>query len=182
MSFLVINEHGEIVDETKEGRYVKLDNGDRVVRKKSIEYLKNKGKYSKAGRKYINILADSFTKVNLNELELILKELDVYEKAFLMSIVPYVGYEDCVLKRRNGILLDIDDFVKLSSMSRAKIYNVIISLIDKHIIYKKKVGKRIEYYVNPWLLSRGDKLEERLKEMFGEYEIRSKGMKKWNRI
>lgn len=182
MSFLLINEHGEIIDETKEGRYVKLDKGDRVVRRKSLEYLKNRGKYSKTDRRYINILADVFTKVNLEEFKLILIELNVYEKAFLLSIIPYVGYEDCVLKRRNGAVLDIDDFVKLSGISRAKIYEVIFSLGNKYIIYKKKVNKKTKYYINPWLFSRGDKLDENLKEMFGKYEIRCRSMKTWNNL
>ncbi len=111
-----------------------------------------------------------------------MKELDTYEKAFLYTIAPYVGYEDCCIKNINGKELDMDDFVGLSGMSRDKAYRTIKSLIGKDILYKGKNSKNVQYFVNPWLFSRGTRVNKVLKRMFKNYRIRTKNNIKWSEL
>lgn len=183
MPYIIIDENGEIKEEIYSSRVVGLNDGDRVVRKKSIEHFKRKKEkeedklFDDGG--YINVVSDTFTKVGIEELRCVLKELDVFEKAFVFGCVPYVGYEDCKIKYGNGIALNMKDFTRISGISERKLFNVISSLIEKHLLYKRKEKNKISYYINPWIVFRGIKLDSSLKDMFGEYEIRCKNMTKW---
>lgn len=178
MPYIVIDENGEIVEEFNGKRIVGLNDGDRVVRKASIEYFKNKKEQYvvKNVGGYYNCLSETFTKVNIEEMRLLLGALDVCECCFLFAVLPYVGYLDCKIRYDNGKCLSVKDFVRLTNMSSSKVYKVIKSLEDKAVICKVKK----EYYVNPWLFSRGNKIDKCLKGMFGEYEIRCKDMVRWN--
>lgn len=183
MPYIIIDENGEIKDKIYSSRVVGLNDGDRIVRKKSIEHFKRKKEekedklFDDGG--YINVVSDTFTKVGIRELKYILKELNVFEKAFILGCMPYVGYEDCRIKKNNGMPLSVDDFVWMCGMSKSKTYDVISSLIDKHVLYKRKEKNKISYYINPWIVFRGIKLNSNLKNMFGDYEIRCKNMTKW---
>ena len=178
MPYIVIDENGEIVEELCGRRIVALNDGDRVVRKRSIEHYKKRlaenNKPSKA-RSYTNVLADKFTMINIDELKLLIGALDVSEKAFLLSISPYVGYGDCCIKKGDGTSLNVKDIMDASNMSRSRVYEIIASLIDKNVLYKDKRG----YFVNPWLFYRGSKINGELKDMFGNYEIRCEDMVRW---
>ena len=190
-SYIVIDENGEIKEEFTGKRIVSLEKGDRVLRKKSIEYLAIREKYGKEKAlekikesqkdttTYMNCLTDAFTKADTKEFKCLLKELDVYEKAFLLSVMPYVGYEDCAVKKDNGSPLNMKDFASISGMSERKVFDVVGSLKDKCIIYKGKTGSEIQYFMNPWLFSKGNKLNKVLKYMFRNYKIRSKGNVSW---
>lgn len=183
MPYIVIDKNtGEIKEELSGKRVVALEEGDRVVRKASIEYFKNNQK--NRNRKkfvnqntsgYYNSLFDTFTKVNVDEMRLLLGTLDVYECSFLFSVLPYVGYLDCKIRYDNGKPLYAKDFARLMPMSMSKIYKVISSLEEKCIICKYKGA----FYVNPWIFSKGVKINRNLKGIFADYLIRSKDMTAW---
>lgn len=120
-----------------------------------------------------------FYKGNIEELEKIMPKLDVYERAFLYSVAPYVGYEDCCLKYRNGNELDIDKMSEISGISKRKLQDVIQSLIRKDIIYRGKNSKVYQYFMNPWLFYKGNTINKVLKTMFKNYEIQTKDGVKW---
>lgn len=127
-------------------------------------------------------LSDVFVKGGTEELKLVLKELDVYEKAFVLSLMPYVGYEDCAIKKGNGSPLGMKDFEDVSGISLRKIYDILNELKNKCIIYKGKTGSEVQYFMNPWLFYKGNKLNKVLKYMFRNYKVRSKNMKCWKDI
>lgn len=108
-----------------------------------------------------------------------MKELNTYEKALLYTIAPYVGYEDCCIRYENGKELGIEDIAVLAGMSRDKAFRTVKELIDKDIIYKGKNSKNIQYFVNPWLFSKGTRVNKVLKRMFKNYKIRTKNNIKW---
>ena len=125
---------------------------------------------------------EKFLKLNLKELQMIIPNLDVYEKALLCSIIPYVGYEDCCIKSINGIELDIDKMIEISGISKRKLQDVIKSLVNKHILYKKKNGKKCKYFVNPWLVCKGNTINGNLKAMFKDYEIQILDGIRWKEL
>src|SRR5690554_4873492 len=86
-------ETGELIGE--------LAAGDRVVRKASVAYLENTQVWR----------MENFYKGHSGELNKWMQELSVSEKAFLFSVVPYIGYEDCCLKHSNGRPLGTEDLV-----------------------------------------------------------------------
>lgn len=167
-------ETGEITDD--------LYPGDRIVRGKSAESYRSYKKNSKSTPDYQKWDLDNFYRANISELTLLLEELSQSEKAFLFSISPYISFEDCHLKYHNNVDIGTEDLVKITGMSRTTVYETIKALLDKDIIYKGKNSKTRQYFVNPWIFSKGSRINKVLKAMFGNYEIRVLGNKRWKDI
>ena len=106
-------------------------------------------------------------------------ELSLNEKAFLISIAPYVGYDN-VLKLSNNKKIGAKDLVSISGLSRASVFRVLNSLDKKCIIKKIKEAKNTIYVVNPWVFHRGLYINDTLKDLFGNYLVRCKGNVPWN--
>ena len=158
MKKLVISEHGELLDE--------LNTGDRILRAKSIEFLK----------KSELIVDGGFVKLPIEELQLLLPELNIQEKSFLMSVAPYVGYDDCKLKwPKNGYDITSEQLLGIVGGSKSGFYRVINSLTDKRLLYGK-------YYINPWVLNRGKNQGKELRKYFKDYKIRSMGGIEWRAL
>ena len=66
-------------------------------------------------------------------------------------------------------------------MSTGKLSKVIRSLIDKDILYKGKNSKNVQYFVNPWLFCKGNRINKVLKTMFENYKIRTYGVR-WGEL
>ena len=126
----------------------------------------------------LNIM-EHFYKGNIDEIRKTMQNLNVYEKAFLYSIVPYISYEDCCLKYDNGNELKFETLVDISGISKGKLSAVINSLVEKDIVYKGKNSNTTQYFVNPWLFCKGSRINKVLKTMFKNYEIQTKDGVKW---
>lgn len=151
------------------GEEIFLYDGDRITRKNSIDYLND--------TEIMGI--DSFFKGCIEELKLVLPELSNIEKAFLISLAPYVGYSDCCLKHGNNSDILPQHMADITGLSERCIYDVTSKLITKDIIYKGKNSKGKQYFVNPWLFNKGVRINKVLKTMFKNYKIRSKDNIKW---
>jgi hypothetical protein len=160
----IISNDGEIINE--------LASGDRIVRGNSIECLSMTQEWK----------IESFYKGHIGEIRKVLSEFSTTERAFLFSIATYIGYEDCCLKYDNGNELNFDDIVEICGMSRGQTSNTVNSLIKKDIIYKGKNSKQRQYFVNPWLYCKGNRINKVLKTMFTNYKIRILGGKKWKDV
>lgn len=160
----VVDDNGEVVTQIYEG--------DRILRKKSVEHLSDTQIWK----------IDNFYKGNIEEVRKQMESLSTYEKAFLFTIVTYVGYEDCCIKHDNGNCLGFDDLVLLARMGRTKTQETINSLIKKDIMYKGRNSKGIQYFVNPWLFCKGQRIQSVLKTMFKNYRIKVMNGQKWGEI
>lgn len=119
---LIVNpDTGDVTGEVYEG--------DRVIRKASVEYLNNTQVWK----------LDSFFMGHVAEIKNWTQELTMHEKAFLFSIVPYIGYEDCCFKER-------------------------------------------QFFINPWLFCKGNRINNVLKTMFRNYKIRVLGGVAWKNV
>ena len=150
-----------IDDETGE-KIAELHPGDKIVRGKTVEFLNSTQEWK----------IEHFYKGNLEEIKRWMKDLSPNEKAILFTISPYVGYEDCCLKHQNGNMVTFEHIVELSCLGRGTASEVINSLITKDILYKGKNGKERQYFVNPWLFCKGNRVNRVLKTMFRNYRIR----------
>ncbi len=166
VAYIVDTDTGEIKNEIHAGDKCK------ITRKESIEYLSQ----------FRDWKIEHFYKGHIEEIRQLMKELSTVEKAFLFSIAPYVGYEDCCLKYDNGNELSFDDMVKLTGLSRGTLSNVITGLIKKDIIYRGKNSKSRQYFVNPWIFCKGNRINKVLKTMFRNYKIRVFNGKKWKDV
>lgn len=143
--------------------------GDRIVRKASTDYLIKTQEWK----------IENYFKGHAGELNKWMKDLSTQEKAFLFSIVPYVSYEDCHLQYFNGNDLGTEDLVRITGMGRRTVYDVINELIKKDIIYRGKNSKNRQFFVNPWLFCKGNRINKVLKTMFKNYKIRIHGGVEW---
>lgn len=162
-SYLVHPETGEKTGEIFEG--------DVILRKNSIDYLD--------GCRIWKV--ENFYKGNTTEIKKLLRELTTTERAFLFSIATYVGYEDCCLKHDNGNELTTNDLIEISGLSRAETFRVINSLIKKDILYKGRNSKNRQYFINPWIFCKGNRINKVLKTMFKNYKIMVLGGTQWKK-
>jgi len=157
------------------GEYLgEINPGDRITRAKSIEYLK-RNKILVNGPETVK----QFFKGNAKEIEKIMNSLDTFERSMLFSISVYVSYTDCCLKYGNGTNITTDDIVTIAGMSRGKTFQVIDNLIKKDILYKGKNSKNRQYFVNPWIFCKGNRVNTVLQTMFQNYKIQSLGGIRW---
>ena len=168
---------GEIVAELYEG--------DSILRKESKEAHKKFEDSKNESRKVSETLVWSMTnfmKMNTVEVRLWMDELSQAEKAFLFSIVPCVSFDDCHLQTHDGEDIGTEDLIKIANMSRGVLYETIKSLAKKDIIYRGKNSKNRQYFVNPWLFCKGNRINKVLKTMFKNYKIKVLGGKQWKDV
>ncbi len=160
---VVSMETGEIVDEVCEGDKVK------ITRKASIDYLEQ----------YQEWPLKRFYKGHAEEMKLLLEELSLSEKAFLFSVAPYIGYDDCCVKHSNGREITTKDLVKITGLSKGTVNSVINSLVQKDVLFKGVNSKNRIYFINPWLFCVGQRINKVLKTMFKNYKVRVHGGVAW---
>lgn len=105
--------------------------------------------------------------------------LSINERAFLFSVVTFIGYNDCCIKHDNGKEMSLDYLVQLTKMKKTLLYKTIESLRKKDIIYKGKNSEGDQFFMNPWLFARGNQINKVLKTMFRNYKIYVHGGQKW---
>jgi len=155
---------GEVVNE--------MHGKDKIVREASIEHLSQ----------FQTWKIEHFYKGNMSELKKWMKDLTPNEKAVLFTVSPYVGYEDCCLKHENGDMITFDQIAELSALSRGAVSQALNSLIDKDILYRGKNSKERQYFMNPWLYCRGNRINKVLQTMFRNYKIRVYDGKQWKNL
>lgn len=161
-----------VVDTISGEVHKELDPGDRILRKKSVDYLRSVKEWK----------IDHFYKGNLREIAKWMKDLSPNEKAVLFTVSPYVGYEDCCLKHENGDMLTFGFIVEMSGLSRGAVSYVINSLIKKDILYRGKNSRERQYFMNPWLFCKGHRINTVLQTMFRNYKIRVCQNIKWGNL
>lgn len=126
-------------------------------------------------------MGTAFIKNNHIELREVLKELDLYEKAVLNSMMNYIEYRTNCVVINGEKAPTIETIAEISGIGRTKTVTVLKSLERKHLLSRAHVGegKRLQYYINPWIATRGEWVNATLKSMFAEYPVRTKGMRKW---
>lgn len=139
----------------------------RLIREESIDYLKGQKTWE----------SHAFFKGYVDELRKVLPTLDKNEKSFLMSLSPYISYFDCHLQWSNGKDITIDGMTRISGYTRKTVIKILASLLEKDIVYRGKNSTSYQWFVNPWLFSRGNTINKVLQTMFKNYYIHTKGCK-----
>lgn len=165
---IVSIETGEIIDALYEG--------DKIKRKESLDYLEEKKKKEEQTQEW---KIENFYMGNIEEIRKWMEDLSTIEKAFLFSVVPYISYDDCHLMYANKKDIGTEDLVKISGLSRAKTYEVIKTLNKKDILYRGKNSNSRQFFINPWLFCKGNRINKVLRTMFNNYKIRVLGNQKW---
>lgn len=146
----VTDEHGEVIDIIEStDKYVKLSEGDKVVRKGVLQYLNDT-----VDLKY------HFVKVNPNVYG------DIANKCPILNIlIDYMGYMDGIISYKNGKIIRIKDIPKICNVSEATAKRQIKTLIELDVIHKIR-GKPSYFVINPYVAYRGRKIYLSLYEEF----------------
>lgn len=147
------------------GEEILLFEGDRIIRATTMDYLEEKNKTQQWK-------LENFFKGHIQEIEKWMHDLNNNEKVFLFSICPHICYESCAIAYSNGKDIGTEDLIKITGLARSVLYNTIQSLVEKDIIYKGKNSKSRQYFVNPWIFCKGNRINKVLKTMFKNYKIR----------
>jgi hypothetical protein len=161
-----------------------LQAGDRIVKANSVDSLIKKQAKAKREDPKVSMEwnLENFFKVHVPEMRLWMKDLSQTERSFLFSVATFISFDDCHLQFDNGVDIGSEDLVKITGLSRSVVYDTINSLVKKDILYKGKNSVNRQYFVNPWLFCKGNRVNKVLKTMFKNYRVRVLNKKKWGDI
>lgn len=139
----IVDEDGKIIDTiASDDKYVKLSEGDRVLRKGTIEYLSDT-----VDIKY------AFIKIN---------PVAFCEMARKYSIFPilakHIGYMDNVLEYSNGKNIRRKDVAKVCNVSESTAKRQLKGLVRDDVLHSVKKNKKYYLIFNPWICFRGRKI------------------------
>lgn len=139
--------------------YAELNEGDRIVRKKSIEYLKNTDELQKT---------EMYVKFFLKSASVLAKEkMSSTAMSVCLEMLQYIRYDTGYLAYENGIKLTLEDIKnKCNFISSASVVRAIDELVDKKIFARVKTGKENNYLVNPYIFMRGARVNKTLSKTF----------------
>lgn len=149
----VVDATGEIIDKIDaEDKYVKLSEGDRVLRRGTLQYLSDT-----TDIKY------RFVKVNPNIYG------DIALKYPIINIlIKYLGYMDGILSYKNGKLIKIKDVARLCNVSESTAKRQLKGMFEDDVIHKVKDRTKKQTYLvmNPFVAYIGRKIYLSLYEEF----------------
>ena len=156
----VTNEDGVIVDEIEAyDKYVKLSDGDKVIRKGVLQYLSDTKdiKY-----KFIKVNPIAWSKVAL-------------KYPIINKLIYYLGYMDGILSYRNNKNIQMKDISKICDVSESTAKRQLSGLIKDDVIHKIKNKKNNTTYlmVNPFVVMRGKRVYLTLYEEFAQSKWRN---------
>lgn len=157
----VTDEFGEVVDIIEStDKYVKLSEGDKVLRKNVLQYLSDT-----VDLKY------QFVKIN----PFVYGEL-ARKYPILNLLVGYIGYMDGKITYENGKIIKLKDISKLCKVSLSTVNRQIKGLIKEDVLHKvKDKNKNYTYLVmNPYVAYIGRKIYLSLYEEFKFSEFKNK--------
>lgn len=139
--------------------YAELNEGDRIVRKKSIEYLKNTDELQKT---------EMYVKFFLKSASVLAREkMSSTAMSVCLEMLQYIRYDTGYLAYENGIKLTLEDIKnKCNFISSASVVRAIDELVDKKIFARVKTGKENNYLVNPYIFMRGARVNKTLSKTF----------------
>lgn len=140
----LVDEYGVVLEEIDDSStLVSLKEGDRILRKGTLEYL------------------NGTTDIKYHFIKINPKIFDKYCKKY--SILPYltchIGYMDNICCYDNGKIIRLKDLSKVCEVSETTIKRQLKGLIADDIIHKVPYKKNQKcLMINPWLCCRGKRI------------------------
>jgi len=140
----LVDEYGVVLEEIDDSStLVSLKEGDRILRKGTLEYL------------------NGTTDIKYHFIKINPKIFDKYCKKY--SILPYltchIGYMDNICCYENGKIIRLKDLSKVCEVSETTIKRQLKGLIADDIIHKVPYKKNQKcLMMNPWLCCRGKRI------------------------
>lgn len=158
MKLVVDEETGEIIGE--------INTGDRILRKASIDFLKNQEEQEKElvevneGRRFIKIYEDVLK-------DLVAAKLTNAEHLVALVCLGNLSYVSGAVRYRNtGEFLTPINFEKETGLSKMTVWRAIEGLVEKDILQRGKRGNEFQLFANPYIFMKGKKINQTLFKMF----------------
>lgn len=131
--------------------------GDRIVRKKSIDYLTSTVEVNKD---------EPFVKVYTRTMFKVAQTLTGTENQFVNYLMQYIQYNSYVLANDNGKVLRRCNMISETGLSETSIDRLLAGLVDKQILAKTRTGGDLQFYANPYLFGKGKRVNSTIEKMF----------------
>lgn len=143
----------------KSRAYVELNEGDRILRKQTVDYLKNTDELQKT---------EMYVKFFLKSASVLAREkMSSTAMSVCLELLQYIRYDTGYLAYENGIKLTLEDIKKKCNfISSASAIRAIDELVNKKIFARVKTGKENNYLVNPYVFMRGARVNKTLSKTF----------------
>lgn len=155
MRAIIDMETGEIVDELKAG--------DRIRRSTQDEYFCKKTQLIELNKD------EDFVKMFTEAIVRLIQEEDLTntELKLCLFMGKYIGYESGLLRyENNGKLLNLNDIVNITGMSKRSVINGMQGLVSKKVFGVHKTGKENAYTVNPFIFMKGRYVNKTLYNLY----------------
>jgi hypothetical protein len=136
--------------------------GDRIVRKKSIEFLKDTITW-KTKDPFIKMFPESLRVVALNS--------SGTELAIIMSLVECIDYDTGMLSSHKGFPITNIDIEDITGFNKKTIIVAMDNIVCNKIFSRNKVGRSYQYFANPFIFMKGKRITTTLHAMFKNYKI-----------
>lgn len=144
--YYIVNGDGEIVQDLGENIdnaiFTRLDENDIVIKKGTG-----------IGKEETKEVRLDFAKINYKA------GMEFYKRCpQILMILPFINYEDNILKYSNGTLVTASNFAKHTGYNKDYIVQVFKKLKDNKIIEMTKIDGKYVYAVNPYVVMKGKKM------------------------
>lgn len=125
-----------------------------------------------------------FIKLFEKEIKILFEKrvINFQELGFLTFLgVYFTNYEDNSLRNDDGSKCTQTDIVNKSGMGKSNVSKILKKLIEKKLIFERKHKEVInakEYYISPYILYRGVKMDKKIRDKLNE--IKNNIMEIWN--
>lgn len=152
-------ETGEIEDE--------LYPGDRIVRKKQIDYLRKNEEQKHKDRMYSFGQDSKFSMLsNYAAKQLADEKLTSAEYRVMLLMISNTNYKSGLVTLGNNHDITADWITKTLKINKKTTDSCIKTLIDKGIIAQNTTNSRTKYFFNPYIQYKGRWINRTLYEMF----------------
>lgn len=149
----LVNSTGEVIEKIPHGKVLTyLDEGDKVFRKDCIE-----------GAERTVAIKMRFAKVNPVVFWDIISKYPIFAK-----MLNYLQYQSGKLVFRNGVTINRRNLAKACGVSSATVDRQLKGLMNEDIIKTIKDGRDVIFYVNPYIVHIGKKINYSLYMLFKE--------------
>jgi hypothetical protein len=150
--------------------------GDHIVRKEQLQHLKQQALYEpfNEGR--------NFVKVFDGALPLLADKLTAGELAFVIKLLPFISYNDGILRNKNRSATQLKDLAQYMKLSHEGVRKVVVSLISKGVLGEHRTGSVDKpnvihkcITVNPYIFMRGNKMNKTIIGLFEKTDWNTNG-------
>ena len=138
-----------------------INQGDRIVRKATSEYLCDTVEWGK-DRPFVKVFIDFFPKIA--------ESLTGGAVGLMSAIVPYIAYRSNLLcNRSSNNPLSNKDIEEVTGLSNKSVIKYMEELVNAKVLFRGKCGKSYQYYANPYIYCKGGRINKTLEAMFKNY-------------